>query len=187
MPIWPFKRALKNSSFDFSISNSSSWKIISCVSPNLNQGVLTSSARSQHEKLYFFSLFFYLVSLLCVLPGDADWAMNKKHHFQNSVWSDNPPQYPSASLLLGASPELQEGCQGARGRAAPRASVQMWGTKHHKHWRGLSIIRASPVVELMIAIVSRAWQHPRIALYYWVLWFCLSSSTWIFLLQWCWI
>lgn len=103
MPIWPFKRALKNSSFDFSISNSSSWKIISCVSPNLNQGVLTSSARSQHEKLYFFSLVFNLISLLCVLPGDADWAMNKKHHFQNSVCSDHPPNtqvLPCSWVLL---------------------------------------------------------------------------------------
>lgn len=50
-------------------------------------------------------------------------------YFQNSEQSElHPPEYPSASMLLGTSPELQECCQGARGRCA----ISPLG---HLHWK----------------------------------------------------
>lgn len=49
-------------------------------------------------------------------------------YFQNSEQSElHPPEYPSASMLLSTS-ELQECCQGARGRCA----ISPLG---HLHWK----------------------------------------------------
>lgn len=94
-----------------------------------------------------------------------------------------PSSWIGVCMLLGTSPLLQEYCQSAMVRTASKASLQMWYTMYHKYRHDLYAIKTSSVVKLMIAIVSNAsaWQDCIIALFYYVLWFCVSSSTWYFL------
>lgn len=60
-----------------------------------------------------------------------------------------------------------------------KTSLQMRYRMYHKYQHDLYIIKTSSAVKLMIAIVSNdsSWQDCIIALYYYVLWFCFSSST----------
>lgn len=137
----------------------------------------------------------YLIALLYVFPGDATQGLLSAVKPRNAEASEeapfpdlvqsagyHPPEQVSARVLLGNS-LLQESCQSVRGRTVSEASLHMWYTMQHTYQHDLYVTKTPSTVKLTTAIVSNdsACQDCIIALFYYVLWFCLSSSRLYFL------
>lgn len=118
---------------------------MSHISPNPNWGVFSSSARSQHEKFYFFSLFLLSNSTALPFPRRC-WVGNEQKASlpklrairASSSWTSECSQAPEH---FSWAPGMLSACQGqlaeplCRWEAQFTTSISTFPSSEHLQWK----------------------------------------------------